>query len=1474
MASGRRRRRRRAIAIRALCAALAGLAATAAGAQVAPVELYNQGVAAFEAGLYDVAARNFRDLVRGAPGARESVQASFLEPLSIFYGAANGPADAAAAGYRRAADRFAAHQRRFPDSPYGDQIWYWIGTARLAGGEPDAALTALQRHVDQPPEPAPPYLAAARETRARALEQLGRGDEARAAYDALLAAAGADTEGDAPARWLERAGMLLLAEGRYAAAEERFRRILSDYPDSPAAAEMLFFIAEAKYFQGNLAAAAADYRRYLELFPGAAHRPGALFRLARWLLDRGDLAEAREVAAALDDAAGAGGADAGSAAAGTAPVAGAVGLLHGDLAAAAGDWAAAAAAYDRGLAVAGERDLRQVLNVNLALAQVESGTPLQAIASFEEAARGPDAALTEAALFNRAVLLAGERRIDDAAAALQAFLEQFPDSEHRAAVEALLMDMLERAGDQHALLHLFRQIAERRRLTAEEEQRRGIALLESGDEITALETLARTAAELPPAARAESQYRIGAVYARRGEFARSAPFFRAALDEAGDDRELRRRAGYALAVGHFNNGEYEPALRLLEQVTANARGSWLAAAHFAQAAALYRLQRPADAATHFGLAAVAYESRAAQGELIAGAAEGSAALARTWQALALFRDGDLEAARSLFRQLAGDRDSGPHWYRAGLASALLEDRGTAEEEFLTALEAVPPGDSLRPAIQFELARLHLASGDLRAAEAWLERLAAAQPGHRLAAIGRLQLADALRMRGELRAALAAYEAAIAAAGAGDTEAGPPVAELARFSVLQVLAELQDMPALAEEAWNYLNHHPAGARVEQVSERFRAVVAAAGADMAHGYYRRITGAQGSEEATPAAADAARLAYGEALIAGDPGAAEPILLEVVEEGSDDARIAAYFLLGRTYEAAEDWPRASSLYRGLALAEDVEVASVGALGVARSLAASGDSAAAAQEYGAAAIRFAENEQVAGEAWLRGAEAWRAAGDEAAAARFATQLQERFPRQHLGRAGRRAVPSRTRIQLTAPVRLGGGARRRAQDGDAEGSASALTYESERPSAPEQRRNSWRGAVQRHVRSGLQQRCQRGEQAVARRGRQVVAGMEQRQSMAARRPVQRHLVAERDRVRRNAVTAQVGACGQELQRIAARQGEARQEPAVCGRRRGSGARQPHRQVSLARIPNQDRVRNKRGGGEAALDGGRGQLGQVARAVEVGKSVAGLQLVRGSCQGHFRAVAQVGGRQRGRLGRVGGRRAARGAGAWAGVKHRVPVAVADVDQLGHLCELPAGLFGQVAHHYHRDAPAGAGDAHGGRDHVGKHRCARLGGQVGRYQLERSGFAGAVQVGDVHAAVGAAGEAVAGGVVGGDRERQGVPVARGQRGAVVLGQGQAEHAGAAAQVQDRPQAAAFGGVGGELLRHAGEQQARAGVDVEAAEQRLRECELEGVPGERERDRLVQVVAQPGRAVLRRVVGATRRARHTPRFRCSPRCGRHP
>ena len=1238
--------------MRWVCAVLAGLAAAVAAAQPAssaPSELLEQGVAAFEAGLYEVAARSFRRLVSTAPGAREAVPASFLEALSLFYAAA-GAADASAATstdrHTEAAQRFAAHQRRFRDSPYQDQIWYWIGAAWLAAGDAESALTAVERHLGQSGAASIPFLEPARETQARALEQLGRGVEALDRYEDLLAASAAAGEGHDPvarARWLERTGMLLLEQGQHAAAAARFDRIWTDYPQSPQAAEALFFAAEAEYF-GADPGAAAGYRRYLDLFPEAAHRVAAHYRLARLLLAGGDPEGARQLlenlqaeGVALVPAAAAA-PDPGAAAAdrGYDPVA--LALLTGDVRAASGDWEGAVTAYNAGLANAVAAVRRQVLALNLALALIETGAPLQALVTFEEAAAGPDSAVTEAALYQRLVLLVQEQRLTDAAAELERFLERFPDSERIPAVERLLIEVSERIGDHQGLLRTLQRVAERRRLTPEEEQRRGIALLWLGDDIAALETLSRRVSELSPADRAESWYRIGAVYARRGEFVRAEPFFGAALEDAGGAEELRQRAAYALAASNFNIGNYAAALALLEKATSSAEGPWLAAGRFVQAATLYRLGRVLDAAEYFGLAAAAYAAHTAAPDLMPdGRATGSAA--RSWQALALFRGGELEAARALFRELATgtEEDPGVQWYRAGLASARLEDHATAVHELQAALAAAGDAAPLVPAIHYELARLYLAARDLEAADHSLQQLESRFPSHRLTAIGGLQRADTLRALGRLREAVAAYQASAARESERTSEAVPGLAELARYAAIEVLEELPDAPALLEAAWGYLMHHPQGARADRVAERLRTALLAAAPATVEGYFRRATAAAAG---TPAAADPVRLAYAELLLSRDTGAAEQVLRELLAApSSDQARSEALLLLGRAYEAGQRWADAASLYRGLALAGEVAVATRGALGVARVLAESGDHPAAAEEYGAVALRFEDYPEVAGEAWFRGAVAHRDAGNLESVAVFARRLRDRFPdsswahraaeqfpgprssRVGAHRAARRSI-GQVRLRLPA---------RSAQDGGAQGAAADLAHQGERFAPGQNGRHGRRAAAHHQATAGGKQGRQRRQQRAAPGGSQVGVRMEQRQIVLRRRGAQGDPMVQRHGLWSYPALGKVGTGGEELQGIAAYQGEAR---AVAGRsrRRPVGAGQPHRKMALSRIPSEQR--RWRGGGRLLQSGtqheGHRELGQVAGSIEVRQPVDGGQGVGEAGQGYLALVALIGRQRRGR----------------------------------------------------------------------------------------------------------------------------------------------------------------------------------------------------------------------------------------------------
>ena len=968
------------------------------GAQVRA--LLDAGTSAFETGRFEAAARSFAEVPARAPDGREAVTASFLEALSLFYAG-----DATAAR-----QRLEAHRRRFSDSPYDDQIWYWIGAAALADGDAAASLAALERHLHQPAGSAratpPPFAVQAWDTRARALERLGRTREALELYERLLAgevaaAGAAAVDGAARARWLARAGALLLEAERYTAAAERYRRIVTEFPSTPAAPEALFFLAEAEYFAGDAAAAAVRYERYLEYYPGAAHRVAAGYRLTRIALETGDPAGAHgawrrlaaEPAAAAYD-----------------PVA--LAALAGDVHAAGGDWTGAAAAYRAGLAADPTSRQQQVLALNLAVALVGNGSPAQAAAVFRRAAEGPDPALAETASYRHALLLVRQGRLEEGAAVLARFLDRYPGSVRAGEAEGLLIEVRQRTGDHQALLQTLDRLARRRRLTPAEEQRRGLALLRVGDASAALAALASSASALPAPAQAESRYAIGAVYGRRGEHARAAPYFAAVHADPAAALELRQRAAYALAITHFNVGEYDAALEVLGELTgdaaaagAGAAGRWRGAAEFATAAAFYRLGRVEEAARHFDRAAAAAGGEAAP---VAGSELGLAAAARSWGALALLQSGALEPARALLRELASASSSALHWYRAGLASGLLEDYAAAEREFAAALAATEATDPLRAEILYEVARLHLARGDPAAAEDALGRLERAASGQRLAAAGRLLQADTLRDRGLLRAAAAAYQALAERMSRPDARGDLELAELARFLAIEALADADGPVAALDHAWEYLTRDPGAVRTARVAALLRAGLVAAPPATARKFYSRVRAARtgAAQPLPPVLIETVHLAYAEVWLAQEPARSERLLRALLTgPHSAGTRLEASLLLGRAYEGMRRWQQAADLYAGLASSEETAVAARGALGVARVLALAGDPAAAAQEYEAVAIRFEELPEVAGEAWFRGAAAHRAAGNLEAAARFTAQLRARLPDSGWARRARGEV-------------------------------------------------------------------------------------------------------------------------------------------------------------------------------------------------------------------------------------------------------------------------------------------------------------------------------------------------------------------------------------------------------------------------------------------------------------------------------------
>lgn len=959
------------------------LIATVAIAQQTPERLLENGISAFESGLYQVAAEGFRTLLKTAPGSREAVVASFLEALSLFYEAGSGNKKIDA--YALARNRFVNHQRRFPKSPYSDQIWYWIGVSRLAERDSLLALKAIERHLDQSTDV--PFQLPALEAQARALEQLGRLDEALEQYQSLLRHFSEVVLSSVRVSWIERSGMLLLEQEEYLLAIEQFARIIADYPESSYVATAIFFIAEANYFAGVEDDSLNGYYLYLKSFPNGIYQDASLYRLARLLLDKEDFSAAYEIVLKINVENYYTDQSEDEFKLGPSIEITKVALLVGDIYAANNRWELAIESYEKGLALAVEPRHRQVLALNLGLALAEASRWKESIVNFEEALSGPDSDLSEIALYNRALLLVQDQQLFESVEALEQFVKRFPDSRMIPDVDMLLLETKKRLGNHQGIVNTLERIAGVRRLTPQEEHLQGLALLSLGQEISALHVLAQNGENLPVAVRAESLYLIGALYSRRGEYVRAASFLDEVRGERSAEIELQQRATYALAVTYFNTGQYEEALELLEHLTAATDSPWLSVGLFARAATLYRMGQAIQAAKFFDEAAVVHSTKA---KVTEESLREQVRSARSWQALALFRGGELQQARDLFRELAIDttREPGLQWYRAGIASALLEDYSSANEELEMAMKLVPANDILRPVIHYELARSYLSGQNMTVADYWLDQLEENFPNHSLTAIGRLQKADLLRRLGQNNEAAIAYEESaikVTESPGGDSLG---IAELARFSAIQIWIGSGSPQAALSSIWTYLLNHPQGVRAAYVGEQLHAILRTAPSGLIEKYFHK------TDRAPSVLSIPIKIAYAETIIESNPKIAGFQLRELLNEtDSENTRSDVLLLLARTYEIEESWESATNVYRGLALSSDINISSKGALGIARVLDHSGKHGEAAVEYGTIAIRFKDHPKMSGEAWFRGAIAHRNAGNLKGTMLFLIRLHEDFP-------------------------------------------------------------------------------------------------------------------------------------------------------------------------------------------------------------------------------------------------------------------------------------------------------------------------------------------------------------------------------------------------------------------------------------------------------------------------------------------------
>ena len=202
--------------------------------------------------------------------------------------------------------------RRYPDDPRVPDAWLLLGKARLAQNDLGPALEAFRRA--QKFRPVPGRSQEAKFWEAETLARLGRYEEARAAWDAVVRADAASPlapdavyglgwleveyqHPDRAAPWLRKlletwpddphapAATYLLARTlvelkRYGEAVPLLTLFLEKYPGQPHAADVRYLLGVARLAQGDTRAGMADLRAFVAANPTHELVPAARLKIA------------------------------------------------------------------------------------------------------------------------------------------------------------------------------------------------------------------------------------------------------------------------------------------------------------------------------------------------------------------------------------------------------------------------------------------------------------------------------------------------------------------------------------------------------------------------------------------------------------------------------------------------------------------------------------------------------------------------------------------------------------------------------------------------------------------------------------------------------------------------------------------------------------------------------------------------------------------------------------------------------------------------------------------------------------------------------------------------------------------------------------------------------------------------------------------------------------------------------------------
>lgn len=933
------------------------LVATASFAQSAD-DLLEAGKKAFSDGFFAVAAGSFQRILSNYPHAAAAMDAEYMLGVSNYY----------AGKWQECLVVLEGFQNRHPSSVLASRASYWVGAAYLRQGSYEKAFRSLSSQV------AGPYSLHAALLCGVALEGLGRDSEAAGFYRKVM------TAGDqslAPEAVYRLAGTEYRA-GHYADAQDLFGRILLDFPQSPYVRDSVFFLAETELAQGNLDSAERRLTTIITLYPDSPYREAAFYRLAdiayRRHSESGSLRRLDELARLFPQGAYRGSAE----------------RMRADILFDQKKYEEAASEYERSIADLGEGSGRQSAWYSLGLADLMLNRKTRAAQAFAEAGVGVANDLGEKATFQRALLLAGLDRSEEAIQALEDLLRSFRQGAHAEEGLKLLASLLDSRMDFDKSFARWDSLVKQypRSVSLPEYlYRRGVVRMYRGDP-GALDDFQKVIRDFPASAfRDESEYSVGYAYSRRGEYARAIPYFQTvALRAAGSD--VGDRSSLAIGVCLFNMGSFEKALASLEYLKARQPGpETQAIVALYTGRTLYRMEKLPAAAERLAAASQMFEGLEQPSTHAAEAAD-----ALYWLGWSLYRTGKLTDARDAFLSLAkrhsSDSRSLEAVYRAGVCETVSGNDAAAVALFETVARGEERGsvDQWHEQALYEkgwaLSRMGSRQESLEA----FQELSARFPNGQLAPEAFFKLAMMAYDEGRYLEAKSGFQAVI-----HDFPSSVLVKQALSWKA-ECTRQSGDPEAALDEFWICITSDPGPGVLSIALQGFsECLKSVSKVETARDFVQRAQGTQGLDVQVVASV---ALDYVRMLLPRDPTTALAVLEDLSRRSPPEPLAGqASLLMGQAFSALSEWQRALDI---LAQLSDNRADEVGAQATeerARVLEATGDLREAMNQHLRIAYLFPTYADLAAEGMYNAARLAVQLGDGANAARIAEGLRRRYP-------------------------------------------------------------------------------------------------------------------------------------------------------------------------------------------------------------------------------------------------------------------------------------------------------------------------------------------------------------------------------------------------------------------------------------------------------------------------------------------------